>query len=75
MLTQVEDFLLASLGNELTVRGRQNLAEMMTVHESYLAAALSGIDERYASVDAWLEKEYQLTPQAREALQARLLEG
>lgn len=75
MLTQVEDFLLESLGNELTARGRQNLAEMMTVHESYLAAALSGIDERYASVDAWLEKEYQLTPQAREALQARLLEG
>ncbi|MGF7449106.1 tyrosine-protein phosphatase, partial [Klebsiella michiganensis] len=52
-----------------------NLAEMMTVHESYLAAALSQIDERYASVDAWLEKEYQLTPQAREALQSRLLEG
>ena len=75
MLTQVEDFLLESLGNELTARGRQNLAEMMTVHESYLAAALSQIDERYASVDAWLEKEYQLTPQAREALQARLLEG
>jgi hypothetical protein len=48
---------------------------MMTVHESYLAAALSQIDERYASVDAWLEKEYQLTPQAREALQSRLLEG
>ncbi|QUE96563.1 tyrosine-protein phosphatase [Klebsiella pasteurii] len=75
MLTQVEDFLLESLGNELTARGRQNLAEMMTVHESYLAAALSGIDERYASVDTWLEKEYQLTLQAREALQARLLEG
>lgn len=33
------------------------------------------IDERYASIDDWLEKEYQLTPQAREALQARLLEG
>lgn len=48
---------------------------MMTVHESYLAAALSQIDERYASVDAWLEKEYLLTPQAREALQSRLLEG
>lgn len=75
MLTQVEDFMLQSLGNALTPRGRQNLAEMMTVHESYLAAALSQIDERYASVDAWLEKEYQLTPQAREALQARLLEG
>ena len=34
MLTQVEDFMLQSLGNALTPRGRQNLAEMMTVHES-----------------------------------------
>jgi protein tyrosine/serine phosphatase len=32
------------------------------VNESYLAAALSAIHERYASVDAWLEQEYQLTP-------------
>lgn len=75
MLTEVENFMLDSLGDELTARGRQNLAEIMTVHESYLAAALSQIDDRYASVDAWLEKEYQLTPQAREALQSRLLEG
>lgn len=75
MLTQVEDFMLDSLGDKLTARGRQNLAEIMTVHESYLAAALARIDERYASVDAWLEQEYQLTPQAREALQSRLLEG
>lgn len=75
MLTQVEDFMLESLGDGLTARGRQNLAEMMTVQESYLAAALGAINERYASVDSWLEKEYQLTPQAREALQSRLLEG
>lgn len=75
MLTQVEDFMLESLGNALTPRGQQNLAEIMTVHESYLAAALSQIDERYASIDDWLEKEYQLTPQAREAIQSRLLEG
>jgi hypothetical protein len=26
-------------------------------------------------VDAWLEQEYQLTPDAREALRSRFLEG
>lgn len=75
MLMQVEEFMLESLGDALTARGRQTLAEIMTVHESYLTAALAQIDERYASIDAWLEQEYQLTPSAREALQSRLLEG
>ncbi|HHG8772642.1 TPA: tyrosine-protein phosphatase [Raoultella planticola] len=75
MLHEVETWLLNTLGNDLTPRGRQNLAEIMTVHESYLSAALAAINERYPSVEAWLEQEYQLTPQAREALRARLLEG
>lgn len=42
--------------------------------ESYLAAALSAIQQRYGNVDAWLAEEYQLTAPARVALQARLLE-
>jgi protein tyrosine/serine phosphatase len=75
MLNQVETGILSLLGNELSPRGRQNLAEILTVHESYLAAALSAIHERYASVDTWLEQEYQLTPDAREALRSRFLEG
>ncbi|MDS0887033.1 tyrosine-protein phosphatase [Raoultella ornithinolytica] len=74
-LNQVETGLLGLLGDQLSSRGRQNLAEILTVHESYLAAALSAIHERYASVDAWLEQEYQLTPDAREALRSRFLEG
>jgi len=74
-LNQVESGLLGLLGDQLTPRGRQNLAEILTVHESYLAAALSAIHERYTSVDGWLEQEYQLTPDAREALRSRFLEG
>ena len=74
-LNQVETGLLGLLGDQLSSRGRQNLAEILTVHESYLAAALSAIHERYASVDAWLDQEYQLTPDAREALRSRFLEG
>nr|VXZ86803.1 Uncharacterised protein [Klebsiella pneumoniae] len=42
--------------------------------ESYLAAALSAIYQRYGTVDARLAAEYQLTAPVRAALQARLLE-
>lgn len=75
MLSQVEAHLCETLGAELNAQGRQNLTDIIAVRESYLAAALSAIHERYASVDLWLEQEYQLTPQAREALCSRLLEG
>ena len=71
----VETGLLGLLGDQLSSRGRQNLAEILTVHESYLAAALSAIHDRYSSVDTWLEQEYQLTPEAREALRSWFLEG
>ncbi len=74
MLTQVEAWMLALLGNDLTAQGRQSLADILTVKESYLAAALSAIHQRYGTVDAWLAAEYQLTAPVRAALQARLLE-
>ncbi|MCV5520283.1 tyrosine-protein phosphatase, partial [Escherichia coli] len=51
-----------------------SLADILTVKESYLAAALSAIHQRYGTVDAWLAAEYQLTAPVRAALQARLLE-
>ncbi|STW02737.1 anaerobic C4-dicarboxylate transporter [Klebsiella pneumoniae subsp. rhinoscleromatis] len=60
--------------NDLTAQGRQSLADILTVKESYLAAALSAIHQRYDTVDAWLAAEYQLTAPVRAALQARLLE-
>jgi hypothetical protein len=34
-LNQVETGLLGLLGDQLSSRGRQNLAEILTVHESY----------------------------------------
>lgn len=74
MLTQVEAWMLELLGNDLTAQGRQSLADILTVKESYLAAALSAIYQRYGTVDAWLAAEYQLTAPVRAALQARLLE-
>ncbi|QMR38500.1 tyrosine-protein phosphatase [Klebsiella aerogenes] len=74
MLAQVEGFLLDTFGEGLNEHGRKNLAAIMTVQESYLATALSSIEQRYGNVDRWLEQEYRLTPQAREALQSRLLE-
>ena len=74
MLAQVEGFLLDTFGEGLNDNGRKNLAAIMTVQESYLATALSSIEQRYGHVDRWLEQEYRLTPQAREALQSRLLE-
>ena len=75
MLTQVEAWMLEMLGNDLTPQGRQSLADILTVKESYLAAALSAIHQRYGTVDAWLAEEYQLTAPARASLQDRLLEG
>ncbi|MDF7681325.1 tyrosine-protein phosphatase [Enterobacteriaceae bacterium ESL0689] len=74
-LSAFENHLLEVLGDDLTAQGRQNLADIMTVHESYLAAALSAIDQRYGSINQWLEQEYQLTPTVRETLQSRLLMG
>ncbi|HDS3244784.1 TPA: tyrosine-protein phosphatase [Klebsiella aerogenes] len=74
MLAQVEGFLLDTFGEGLNEHGRKNLAAIMTVQESYLATALSSIEQHYGHVDRWLEQEYRLTPQAREALQSRLLE-
>ena len=74
MLTQVEAWMLEMLGNDLTAQGRQSLADILTVKESYLAAALSAIHQRYGTVDAWLAKEYQLTAPVRADLQTRLLE-
>ncbi|AOE30560.1 C4-dicarboxylate ABC transporter [Klebsiella pneumoniae] len=74
MLTQVEAWMLELLGNDLTAQGRQSLADILTVKESYLASALSAIHQRYGTVDAWLAAEYQLTAPVRAALQARLLE-
>lgn len=75
MLDEVENYLLSCIGGDLNAQGRQALTDIITVRESYLAAALSAIKERYAGIDKWLEQEYQLTPAVREALQARLLEA
>lgn len=44
--------MLEMLGNDLTAQGRQSLANILTVKESYLAAALSAIQQRYGNVDA-----------------------
>jgi len=73
MLTKVEEEVLGWLGDSLSDRGRQSLANLLTVRESYLAAALEAIHQRYPSINAWLEQEYQLTPAVRAAMQARLL--
>ncbi|SQC38683.1 anaerobic C4-dicarboxylate transporter [Klebsiella pneumoniae] len=60
MLTQVEAWMLELLGNDLTAQGRQSLADILTVKESYLAAALSAIHQRYGTVDAWLAQSTSL---------------
>ncbi|MTH45252.1 tyrosine-protein phosphatase [Intestinirhabdus alba] len=75
MLTQVENEIVSTLGQSLSKQGRQNLADILTVKESYLMAALSAIHDRYGSVAAWLSAEFQLTPQACALMQERLLEG
>lgn len=56
MLTPVEEWMLERLGNDLTAQGRQSLTDILTVKESYLAAALSAIHQRYGTVDARLAK-------------------
>lgn len=73
MLTQVEEEVLGWLGDDLSDRARTTLSNLLTVRESYLAAALEAIHQRYPSVNAWLEQEYGLTPTVRSAIQARLL--
>ncbi len=66
--------MLELLGNDLTAQGRQSPGGYSDGKESYLAAALSAIHQRYGTVDARLAAEYQLTAPVRAALQARLLE-
>ncbi|CBG89694.1 tyrosine-protein phosphatase [Citrobacter rodentium] len=75
LLTQVEDELLNMLGESLSAQGRQTLADILTVKESYLASALTAIHDRYGNIAAWLNEEFQLTPQACALMQERLLEG
>lgn len=75
MLENIENVMLSALGNSLSRQGKQNLTDILTVKESYLAAAFAAIDERYGSVDAWLAGEFQFTPEALVSLRERLLEG
>ncbi len=68
--------MLELLGNDLTAQGAPKPGGYSDgKEESYLAAALSAIHQRYGTVDAWLAAEYQLTAPVRAALQARLLES
>ncbi len=47
---------------------------MLEVHEDYLARALDSIDERYPSVDAYLEQALGVGPAEREELRRRYLD-
>ena len=52
----------------------ESLKEIMSVRREYLQAALDVINQDYGSVDAYLERTANLTPERRKALQAQLLE-
>jgi protein-tyrosine phosphatase len=47
---------------------------VMGVEAGYLEAALTVLDEDFGGVDAYLENVLGVTPEARAALRARLLE-
>ena len=48
---------------------------MLEVHEDYLARALDSIDERYDSLEHYLEQALGVGPEEREALRRRYLEA
>ena len=48
---------------------------MLEVHEDYLARALDSIEERFDSLDHYLEEALGVGPAEREELRQRYLEG
>ncbi|OEV03989.1 tyrosine-protein phosphatase [Streptomyces oceani] len=51
------------------------LAPLLDARPGYLAAAYDAIDERWGDVETYLEKGLKLTPETRERLRDRMLEG
>ncbi len=65
--------MLTQLSQKLDEHALEQFGYVMSAREEFLSTALSVIEERYGSTDNWLEQEFSLTSQRREALYARYL--
>ena len=54
--------------------GPDDMAPLLEARRSYLAASLDAIDERYGSIDGYLEHGLGVGPDLRERMQALFLE-
>ncbi|AHG20494.1 C4-dicarboxylate ABC transporter [Chania multitudinisentens RB-25] len=73
-LAAFREHMLDQLSIRLNTAALAQFAHVLSAREEFLMTALSCIREQYGSADCWLESEYGLGPNQREALQAFYLE-
>lgn len=52
----------------------ETVEPLLASDPAYLAAAFDAVSKKYGSVDAFIEKELQVTPQMKQAIRSKLLE-
>lgn len=72
-LTPFRQQLLAQLSHTLNDKALKQFSYVLSVQEEFIVTALQAINERYGSVDGWLESEYGLDNRARQCLQDKYL--
>ncbi|MGL4858536.1 MAG: tyrosine-protein phosphatase [Enterobacteriaceae bacterium] len=85
--TVIEDYLLTQphlepfrqkmydvVSAKLSEQNMAKLSYVLSAREEFIATALESIHERYGSFDHWLQEEYGLDREKRQALQQRYLE-
>lgn len=84
--TVIEDYLItettlepyrkkfkAKLADQLSSEGLKNFDYIFSAKEEFITKALNSIDERYQTVDNWLQQEFALTQEKREVIQEKYL--
>lgn len=72
-LTPFRQQLLTRLSKTLSEKALTQFSYVLSVQEEFIVTALRAINERYGSVDGWLENEYGLDERARGFLQDKYL--
>ncbi|MCV9879062.1 tyrosine-protein phosphatase [Brenneria izbisi] len=72
-LAPFRQHLMAHLAQTLNEKALGQFSYVLSVQEEFIVTALQAINERYGSVNVWLEVEYGLDDQTRQCLQDKYL--
>jgi len=73
-LAPFREQMLERMSLKLGKIARDKFGYVLSVRESFIDTAIDEIEARYGSTDNWLENEYGVTAEVREALRERYLE-